>query len=528
MRESSTNRFHTGLLDLIMSMTGPEKRFFQDYAKSRLDKRDHLFLQLFDGYRKLNSKNDEPLRLQFFEGKSRGYFSVIKNELKELILESLRKFNSPNSIHQKISIALANTEIFYGKGLTVECEKELNKAMKLIEKYEYGHKYFEAAYWYKRIMFLRGYSDKTEKLLAEVHNRELYYTEKIASETSYQLLSEKIYHMAYAKGFVSDEKANAIMESYFNDPLLKDEEMAKSLSAKSQFYNLKTKEAELHSDSSGLAHWNGKLLHMLEVNDEFRSSHPLTYVHTVYNQIMALISLGDRKASAALIGNLKSPEFVKNKGLSSKMKRPIEVFRLNAVFSQGLAFLNFSTINRVLEQQGDLLLKTEEPTYQFVYTETYYLICVSLVLQKKYKEAVHWVNKILANGQIDQRIDILSSIRIANLIIHYELHHDVFLHYKLESVARYLRKHKELKEKEHLLLKFIKVLVNINRTKERQAKMVGIYEEYAQLEEQTKNLLQFTYLNVRLWMKSKIENSDFLNLNNEELRSKEDGFRNEE
>ena len=125
-RTISEDVFH-----LIKSLTKPEKRYFKMYASTGNVKSNTIYVRLFDAIEQQKLYDEQKLLKKIPDLKP-SYLSDTKNNLGELILESLQWYNSNKNVNARLRSLISNIEVLFTKGLFKQCIKQIKKAKELI------------------------------------------------------------------------------------------------------------------------------------------------------------------------------------------------------------------------------------------------------------------------------------------------------------------------------------------------------------------------------------------------------------
>lgn len=166
----------------------------------------------------------------------------------------------------------------------------------------------------------------------------------------------------------------------------------------------------------------------------------------------------------------------------------------------------FEIIDRIeerLENAPGRINKEQE----LLFISTIALVCFGA---GRYKESLHWLNRVLNDNEANLRQDIYSYARIFNLVVHYELGNFELLEYVIKSTSRYLNKRQRDFELELTILNFMKRLARKTggHSQER------IFREFqTALNRHFQNgtdQIMLEYFNFPAWVESKLEGISFL------------------
>ena len=141
------------LFNLINSLSGSEKRYFKLFANKNQTGKYSKYTLLFDAIDAQEISDDEALRKVIYpnqEIQSRK-FSELKNYLYELVLKSLKGFDEKTSIEYKLKGMLLNIKVLFKRSRFEDCIEMMQKAKKLVVKYEAFEHNLELLAWEKKI-----------------------------------------------------------------------------------------------------------------------------------------------------------------------------------------------------------------------------------------------------------------------------------------------------------------------------------------------------------------------------------------
>ncbi len=137
------------LHDLVRSLSKSEKRAFRLQNQRRGGNADYLRLfDLLDGMEIFDVKT---LKNAFPGQSSAGQLHVVKNYLREKVLESLRQFHSEISRDAAVKDLLKNVELLFHKELHRQAADELGRAEKITAEFELHTAQIEVSRWKRRL-----------------------------------------------------------------------------------------------------------------------------------------------------------------------------------------------------------------------------------------------------------------------------------------------------------------------------------------------------------------------------------------
>ena len=125
-------------------------------------------------------------------------------------------------------------------------------------------------------------------------------------------------------------------------------------------------------------------------------------------------------------------------------------------------------------------------------------------------ESLTWMNRILNDSEVIYRKDIRVSVRIFNLILHFEIGNEDLLESLVKSTYRYLIKLERLYDSEKEVLNFIKKLPGINGSAAFEAACYKLDNALElKLKDNPFEAYAFSYFDIRSFLRSKLEHCSF-------------------
>lgn len=119
------------LFELIKALSPSEKRYFKRFAKQHGESAPLKYIVLFDAYDALETYDAELLKRQIPDERILKYFNQEKKYLKDKLLDCLRVYRGPKTIHGKLLRLLEEHEILNELGLYKQGRKKLETAKRL-------------------------------------------------------------------------------------------------------------------------------------------------------------------------------------------------------------------------------------------------------------------------------------------------------------------------------------------------------------------------------------------------------------
>jgi hypothetical protein len=432
------------LFDLINSLTMSEKRFFKIFSQRHVIGEENQYLELFHFIDNANELDNSILLKQAFVKN----ISAEKNYLYRLILKSLNVYYYEYSYKMKIQNYISNAEILTYKGLDIQALKLIHKA----EKLAIDSELFAQLITLKQIEFeIHSKLNDYENALLAIDSIEKYqYKNDNFSRLQKDVTS--LYKKRQEQGGIRTDKDIAELEQLIlnmnnlpnnaNKHLLLEGSLTVVYANSKKNYKKGLREIQ-------------KIIDLYE-NKYFLMEYSIKgYLSSIYNLANTYRNLNEFNKSIIALDKLDQMREHKLV-LGSKYLSAYIFFISN----------NLRLLIYILEKEFDLAYKRHEQIKndyadwetnigkQF-YFEHLVLITRILLEKKQYKQAIHYSNIVINDTSFKQRGDILSYIRLLNLITHFELNNDFSIEYFSISTKNYLKKKKRLFKTEELIIKFL-------------------------------------------------------------------------
>jgi tetratricopeptide (TPR) repeat protein len=246
-----------------------------------------------------------------------------------------------------------------------------------------------------------------------------------------------------------------------------------------------------------------KNVELFESNPWFLKENMSHYVSALANLSLAQLELMQFDESEATLKRLFAID-AKEAALRLKIES-IYFPRMAAIY---MLSGNFERISHVVDQM-ETLVRTERGKFgEWRISAFYYNTALCYFGMGKYREALHWLNRLLNDRKLEQsRPDLYSSSRLFNLIVHLELENDELLEHLLRSTHRDLSRKGKLFDLEALVLKFISRMIADQG--KRKATLTEFRQEVGSLVTTDPDSEVPAYFDYLSWVESKLTSKPF-------------------
>ena len=508
-----SNKASSNLHELIKSLNKSEKRYFKVFSSRHTIGEENSYIKLFDYIDKM-AIYDEEVLFKHFKGQALlNKFSITKARLYSNILKSLDTFHSTSSIDAQIFRSIHSAEILYNKGLYKQAEKILASAEKQAKKYENLNLLLEIKEKQKKLIENELYTDVKATEITKMFEAEEVIVKEISKYQKLWNIKSLLFQEINRNGKVRDESETIKLQKLVEQVIELD---VKNSSTKSRYLFHHIQSAYYFSvNDLKLSHYHLKaIVDLLEDNGVLFKQQPNLYFSTLTNFIYISTRLKKYDEAQAHLLKLKK---MSNPG----MNIDLDIKYFSSTYSLELSLLadkgDYNGAIKLVPQieEGYRLYDGHINSLRKAYID--FQVGVIYLGLGKYTEALHWINKILNEGKIDQKQDIFCFAQLINLILHFELNNSRFLPYAINSTKRYLKNRNRIYKFEEIFLKLISQISKSNNVFDIQEKLVPVAEQLEALKNDPKEQIVFEYFDFLSWVKSKLVQKTFLEVKQGEL-----------
>lgn len=436
------------LFDLISSLTMSEKRYFKLFSSRHVIGESNDYIHLFNAIEKQKVYSEDVLKKASYVKN----LSQEKNYLYRLVLKSLNAYHSSLNNKSRIFELLKQVEILFHKGLYGQSLKIVKKAKKIAKDNDlFNHELIiheiEAEILSKQLLYSKALDnfDRHDRLLDIAVN--FSTIQKIAFES---------YDKGLSLGEVRSGADLEVMKKFVHADQIKDDSMV--LSSRAEMYRLSVLLAYFYmtKDKKKMLQYSEKLSSHYINNPSLIEYSTMGYIFSLSSHVRALIQ-NDRTENAwELIGLLENIDKELNINNSINIQARAFIYSMNLRIEVYLLKNSFDLCLKWINKNKNELIKFEAFISKPFLYECYFLLAKFYFITGDYKLALKYSNKIINDIDFKLRADILSVIRLLNLLIHFELNNDFTLKYLTKNTLNYLKSKKRLYKVEDELIRFMK------------------------------------------------------------------------
>lgn len=499
--------YNTDLFDLIKSLSPSEKAYFKKYGykQSSTEKgvKNNPYLLLFGAIDKQEEYNESKLLKLFEKEKFIRNFSATKAYLYSIVLDSIVSCNEGKSQTDQILVLLREIEALSRKGLSRQCLKKIDAAMKKAQQHEQWSLFCYLLF--EQLKNTDFYSELNNVYYEDVIKQIQQYTELIHHDIDVALLL-RTFHVKWRQlGMIArSEEQIAELHQIMQHPFLQDETRALTIQSKLAFYNIQAVYQTFLNNPTAIHSFLSKGIELFERNPYLIENNLCEYIHFLDMQLGVLMGREmwlEFDVCIVKLRNLLNTE-------SNKLKAEDA-----ALYQSGCKILQLLRHFKTWDIEAALAfvepikaLHALFPTHKHIITGNLYFIARSYFMLGMFDEALIEINEALTIEEVENFSDYYAGLRIINLLIHLELKNEQLLEYILRATYRFLKDRKRMFVIENLFLKFLKKLLSAPDKGQIDLLYSEFYENINKaIAAYPKEIAALRLFDFRFWLESKIK-----------------------
>ena len=492
------------LFDLVQTLTKSEKRNFRLYVKRLQSNQDVLFVRLFDVLEKLDTYDEHVINRKM-KGVSKSQLANLKRHLYTQILKSLRLIHIEKNIDIQIREQIDHAKILYERGLYLQGLKLLERiktiaidshqdmlAMEILE----FQKFIEE----RHITRSRATPGKMEALLKQADDLE----KNISNLIQLSNLKIKIHGLYITMGHARNKKDNAYVRRYFQTELAGIREQTLSITEQVYLHQSYMWYFYILLDFENCYEHAAKWSRVFEEYPKMMRDDPVLYMRGISYELSNLYRMGAYEKYIAAMERFENFASANEKRFTTTQRiiqfLYINTARLNRHFLEG-SFEEGITLVRAIERQLKQYHNMIDVHRIMVF---HYRMAWLFFGVRDYDKAVHYLNEIINLKASHLREDIQCYARLLHLIAHYELGHNDYLQYHVETVARFFNKMQDLNAIQRAILAFFRRHLTSPEEKREKA-LIELKDQVIRLSKRPYEKRAFYHLDILAWIDSQLQ-----------------------
>ncbi|MBN8702526.1 MAG: hypothetical protein J0M08_05650 [Bacteroidetes bacterium] len=493
------------LFNLIKSLTKGEKRYFKLFAG--MQEGEKHYLKVFDIIEMMEEYDDDEIIEKIADKKIIKNLHAVKHYLFELILKSLRVYNSDKNSQYTLQNKLLDIDILLEKGLNDIAYLWITKALKTSSEIE------EFNLIYSFLAKKDNFHIKTRFVNIDESDLEKHILQKkdsLSNISEFENNKELLDKLEFInkKGLFSVAESGEKIKQLLQSTHLQKEKYT-TVRASLDYYYIKLLEAYFNNNSEdGLKH-SIAFLNTLETSPSLIQHSPLRYLYSIINVISSCSILQYYKKSIEFCDKLKQN--------LNTYKNVINVNEYNNIVVTQLIHkawgeihlpitTNKSDTPSQLEKYCDA---NEEITSKERMINCYFALTKVYFFNGNYKKSLQFANKLIAFENSDIQADYFIAGRIIQILTHIEKEN--FLVAK--NLIREFEKLPVLYKSQSVFISVAKIYYKLfTNKKELDDKLKIEYENVRELQKNEKEQFFYRHCYLDIWLQSKLEKKPILQL----------------
>ena len=450
------------LIHLINNLTKQEKKEFSLYISNKPEK-DYIFLFRLIDDKKIS--DPEELKMSFLAAKPASSFNTVVIYLFDLLIDILTRLRTEQDSYYLLFNELLHARVLYEKSMYQECFQVLKKVKEKAVYYENHFALLVAQRLELNYLLTLDFEDMDEqKLLNKQYkmNNTLKSIRQLNEQSSlYELLKYRMINKGASRSLEETQKLDDLVTS----------EISIVASAGVENFEIKKNHQLFQANyfitvGDYKAAFNSfvELNKLFEENSHLWNNPPVYYLMTVEGMLESLRIMHNYEGMNYFIEKL------------TKLSSPSSSFQLNVTYVifiyRLFSFIDAGDFDKagmwIAEHQASLidkmlLLKEQQQAEMSLY------IALIHLGNGEYRKARKRLSATIGRGHL-YSLPLFRTIRIVNVMIHYELGEVDYLQSEIRSIKREMSKNKGYNLKvESFLLKFLNYsFADTNRKKRAQ------------------------------------------------------------
>jgi hypothetical protein len=488
------------LLQLIKSMSKPEKRHFKLFVQRNPSNSDSIFLKLFAHLEKQKMYDEKDILKQIPQIKKQ-QLPNLKSHLYKQLLLSLRLMHRSENEDIDLRERIDYARILYNKGLYRQSLDILDRAKEKCKQIGFPSLLMEIIDFEKLIE--SQYITRSIASRAEILSDEAIRTaSEITRIQKYSNLSLQLYGLYLKVGYIRNEKDHFLVKEFFQSHMMDDKEEDLGFYERLYLYQSYVWYYYMLLDFKMYYRYSQKWVDLFDEYSNMALVERPLFLKGKHNLLNALFLL--QRHDKFMVSLQRLLTSLKNMPARNENEKSLEFIYtythkinqhyLEGTFQQGLPLVN------------DIIHAIKTDIYHLDFHRVilfYYKIACLYFGSGDNSRAIDYLN-LIVNESPDFRGDIQCYTRILRLIAYYEMGDNYLVEYQVKSIYRFLTKMEDLHAVQKEILGFIRRLPRIQHS-ELKKEFKKLLERFVKLKSDPYEIRSFLYLDIISWLESKIQ-----------------------
>jgi len=492
---------------LIHSLNQGEKRYFKVFASQFSVGESNDFIRLFNAIRLQKEYNEEKIIRSFKGEKFVSHFSSKKVHLYNGVLRSLRLFHSGKTVDAILMDWLLSVRLLYNKGLYTHCTSLLNKAKAMAHHYEKFSLILKMLEWERNVVLINP--TNIEHQLKQINKEKLSVLHHLNTIEKYHELLDVPIRYIYGHGFIRKKSDLQKLERMIHHPMLKKNPKSKSFSVLLGYYRTLAAYHVLKRNLNTCFVLRKKIVELYNSSPHMIGEDIENYINVNYGLLIIASEIKNTETIEKTIEQLTHLPHLLKHPLPPIMEA--RIFHLQYFYTLR-SLVQQHKFERAADMEQIVLKGIEHRKSSLTPHLKIYLLqelAGALVFAGKLKNSLRLLNEIMHDKASEKPHNIMVTLRMLFLIIHFELSNEELLEYLTKSDERYFIKHKMLYRFEKVMLSSFKKLATTTEPDKQKIIFSNLKKELLLLKNDRFEGTPFVDFDYLLWLESKIKNHPF-------------------
>lgn len=471
------------LIDLIYSLSPPEKRYIRIFAEKHLIGNQNIYLNLFDKLLTVHAPSNALKKIS----------SSHKNYLFNFILKAMRSFHEGKNVDIMLKELLINVHFLFEKKLHKQASKQLRRAKELAKQFDKQNILLEILQWETSLQLEYINKQQREKL-AGSHAEIVGVLTNIHQDWPFIFLQQEMLLFDQMKQpLTDDERKNYAAQL---EQLVA---VARSSSRFDPQHHAFFALALYHSNLCEYAlsaNAYEELLALWEKWPVRLEAESILYKKIISNYLVVCHHLERFDKYPILLELIRS---IPCRNVEEEAEQFQHLQLLELLFLMNTD--GYDRLGKFAEEIKEGLHRFRNKINKARELLFYHNMAIAFFLKHDWKASFEWLTKIINDEKSEHRIDIQNFARILRLVLWYEMGKHDLLEYELINAERFLRTRKSWQSFESLMVRHVNRLLS-SEGKNRQKLFEQFQEKISSLLHDKKMGIQEIYL----WVRSHQEN----------------------
>lgn len=488
------------LVSLIKGLSKSEKRSVRQFLSRHTQLGENNLLRLYEICLDLTGNDAANLKAAAQETRFAGNLSETKYQLERQVMKCLRVLYADSFPGSRVRHLLTDIEILYYKALFTHCKTKLRKARQILATAQSEFELLEVIGWEKRLITF-GFLSHDE--LGDLQQEEEQTYRRLETYSRLSNLEQAGAQFFKRHRFVRNRSELEELEQLLGDPLKDFQPDEMTLRWRMRFYRLKTRYAWCKLAGLEAESYQRQVLELIEANPQLAAEEQTMHIVSLYDHAFISTFNHQHDQAAESMRKLESLKpvtprhelfhFLAHYGLQLNMHE------YHGRFEQALELRE--PILAGLDHYGSNVPPQQRARLNFNLAHASFGM-------GNYSDTLDYTNEV-RRVLAEKDNDFLPSVRILEVLVHFELGNNQLLPYLLKSVYRALQKQKRIYRFERIMMNFLSRSIRNPAEAGSRSNLRRLLNQLHPLLQSPYDRMVVDYFGITAWLESKVTGRSF-------------------